>query len=483
MVEFTNAAYETDIQEEKKAATRIVSVPDTTEQPTKQVSSYRWVILSLYCSFMIISGFTTLLMYSIANITKKFYDIHDYQLTWSSNALFMIQMAFLLFSGLYAARYGLRQTMLVGSAMLSLSLIFVFFSVYRHSFALFILGVATGSLGYILVQPLCSLVSTVWFAENEQAMAINLAISFSPCLGSSLAFVMPITVFKDIKADNDMAFVKSQLQLIVGSLACCALLTFVLVLIYYADRPTFDETSSDAAQEPIDNPTFKEIISDLKVLLKSFNYHLAAHASSLPLAALQTMGITTNQLLFWKFATQEYIIGWFGCTSLWTSAIGSLIISKLADRKGQYKLYTIIPEVIALGSWLAFALMLFTGKGGLVPLILAMNIATFFAGPCCGTVIEMIMIITHPISPSTAVSPVFLLSNFWSMCFVFIVGWLFEQQDHFTSLWLVAGMLGLSLLLVFLTKTAPNQLVQSDVDNNDERGVSNKALEASNTHL
>ena len=428
---------------------------------TRKAPPYRWVLLLIYCMFMSLSGFSTLVMYSIGDITSNFFDIRIYQLTWSANALWVIQMALLFFSGFYSARYGLRHTMIVGSGILATSLSLFVSSIQRQGFPFFVASIATGSVGYILVQPLSALLASSWFDQHEQAMAINMGVSVTPCLGMSLAFLMPITVFGDATSNEDMNSVQTKLLAIAGVQAGISILTFILSMALYQDTPAMpydrinnnDDSDIDDRHSIVEELSVEDFLRSIKLMMSSVNYLAAANAAALPLAAMQTLGTILNPLLSWRYEKRENIIGWFGCSTLWTSAIGSFIISKLADRKKQYKSSVLVSQVLALIAWVSFSLMLIKEWGGFELLILALSLSTFFSSPCCGIVMEMVLQITHPIPPSTAVAPIIFLSNLYSTCFMFLTGWLLENGDHSTNLWLVAGMLAISEILTFFIKS------------------------------
>ena len=172
-----------------------------------------------------------------------------------------------------------------------------------------------------------------WFPDKQRALATTIGSVANP-IGGALGLVIPPLVLK---------ISKNNITVLLAIDAFFAVITLILVLLFFRSRPIFPP-SKTALQQQIndakrieDKKTFEEFKTAVKTIFKDKNYVILFLVYSLNLGAFQSLATLVNQLMS-PFDYSPGESGVMGAVVVIAGVFGAGIAGKLMDRFRTYQL-------------------------------------------------------------------------------------------------------------------------------------------------
>ena len=428
---------------------------------------YKWLILLLYCLATFSLLFTHETLFGISDILCDLYSIERHQLVRSSDAFLVIQTIALLIGGFYASRYGLCQTMVVGSGISVMSTSIYFAATQKGGYPFFLVAVVINSLSHGLLQPLPPLIISKLFPEKQRIIATNIAITFGGTVGIAGALLIRVYIFSDPVTNIDINYVEKRLLLIVGGQTALAICIFTFVISFVRERrsSSFLQNLTPVSLERL---SFSDSIKCVKLLMKSVNFHFSAHSMAVPAATIVIVPTILHALISQALPKHD-TVNWLIFASILSQLPGVIVISIITDRSKRYKLTASCISLLAAAGWLCFSQTLQHSQK-VIYLFVSYCMTTFFSASYPGIVIKVIHGITYPIPPYIAYTIVLMLRNIYIISLKFLTSWLIQNKYHHHTLWLLSGMFLFSFLLILLTRSHE----KTSRDSSDQVSVSSR---------
>lgn len=193
----------------------------------------RYLILILYGICSMEKSFQWINLSTITNKVAFYYDVHNFAVNWTS-VLFMITfIPLVLPTGLLIEQIGLRKAILIGQFGITLGALIKCFACDEDKFWLVLLGQVVVSLSEQFIFCVPSKIAAVWFPDEQVSIATGCGI-FGNQFGIALGFLIPQAL---VRGRNDKSSIRIGLEELFYGTALIAVLTFIALLIFFADEP------------------------------------------------------------------------------------------------------------------------------------------------------------------------------------------------------------------------------------------------------
>eukprot|EP01137_Pigoraptor_chileana_P030615 Opistho-2@17354 len=392
----------------------------------------RWLMLFIVC-LLNISNAAFWISYSpIADITSAYYD-KSLTLVNLLSQIFMICYIPLGFSSSWAldAR-GLRFGVLIGAVLNFIGGWVRYASEFAPSrdgsFAVLFFGqtLAACAQPFILNAP--TKLAAVWFGEKERATANTIASVSNP-LGVAIASVLaPVIVDtgKDIATMNWI-------------FAIPASVCVVIAVAFLRDAPP---THPSASAEDVSD----SFSVGLRKLIHNRHYLLLLCAFGIGVGIFNAVSTLLEQIVL-PHGYNKDDAGYLGALVIGFGLVGAGITGPLVDKTQKYKQVLKVAFVMAVGTFVWFALAS-RKSHAFVPLAIScalMGICCFSILPVC---LELSVECTYPISEGTSAGFLWMAGQVFGVAFIFVMNALKsgpnDDMDH--SNWFMVGMGGLAMI-------------------------------------
>jgi len=172
-----------------------------------------------------------------------------------------------------------------------------------------------------------SKLATIWFADNERALATTIG-SLSTPIGCIIGMVIgPIFVSEIDKWKPEQGKISIQYYLFISAIICTGL--SIWMIFFFKEKPKF--YPSKAAMSSNSGESFS-ISKDLKLLATNKNYLFMILSFNMLYGVYTSLGACINNLVE-PFGYTSANSALFGATFIFSGLIGSFIASGILDRK------------------------------------------------------------------------------------------------------------------------------------------------------
>ena len=412
--------------------------------------TFRWFILALYSITAFSNTLVWLSLFTITDIICTFYQIDKNVFLWSSNAFTLMQVLIAVPASFLPSRLGLRPTMIVAASVNAVGAVLLIGGTYRNGFPYFVTGQTIIAVGASILPQLAPEVSTVWFSEHEQAISTSLGVILGNA-GAAVGFLQPALLLKNISPVTQISYIDKKIKELVYSQAALCSSLFLLIILFFKNKPTHPPSKSEAKRMNADKLTISMLKEQYKILLKNKNYHLCGNSYALNSVLLIAIPVFVNEIISWKFPNQYVTIGWLGFCGILVGILGSIVFGIILDKTQAYKTLSLVLATASLLFWVGFTESLAQYKSMTLTFTLFI-VSTFVFIPFGPVLVAIIAETTYPISESSSYVLPITLGRFYSIPFVFYCGWLIgEKKVHIVCL-SIAVLLAVCLLLMVCVK-------------------------------
>uniref|UniRef100_A0A1X7VCQ1 Major facilitator superfamily (MFS) profile domain-containing protein n=1 Tax=Amphimedon queenslandica TaxID=400682 RepID=A0A1X7VCQ1_AMPQE len=155
----------------------------------------RWLVLFVYCSHIMGTNIAWMSVGSIADVAECYYGVNVFWIN-SLSYIFLVMYTFLFAGATYfLKRFGLRWTAILGGTFNAAGAWLRFAGSNPNYFWLLLMGQGVSSFTNVLEWSAPSLMSAVWFPQNERAFATASVGATAPQVGILLSlFIGPLAV-------------------------------------------------------------------------------------------------------------------------------------------------------------------------------------------------------------------------------------------------------------------------------------------------
>lgn len=325
--------------------------------------NYKFLIFFIYIICNIENAFINFSFSPIFKSLKFVYSISEFDIYYFSVCYSMLY-PFMNFPANYIIEHkGVRKSLLIFSF---LQMVCCFFRLFINDSLVFVyLGQTIAALACPFGNNVVSKISMKWFNPKQRMISTSLMTS-SYMLGTGLTFIFSIIYVDEPEEKPDINNQRSQIYNYLFSGFFLSIITFVIVLIFYKDKP--EKSSCFVANYPRE-----QFWESFKLLIKNRNYIYLCGAFSLQTSNFCVFVVYINFILT-PFGFTAKDIAYFGTLVNFACFLGKVLIGFLVLRIFSYKtaLSSICLSLFLMT--LGFLLSLLTGC---FPLILVFS---FFFG-------------------------------------------------------------------------------------------------------
>ena len=348
---------------------------------------------------------------SIASIVKVYYNVSYTAVNWLS----MIYMLFYVFvvAAVYSLnRYGLKMTIVTGTALNACGSCLRFAGAGRNGFAYVFIGSALAALGQCFLLFIPPRLAAVWFGDHERSTASALGMLIT-VTGVAVGFLTAGTIVPSSK-DLDGAVRKGMFNLLGSQAAFSSILLFTAFFVVKDHPPTPPSrsqallwklsnkklmakllqdsledntedlvsqsdseatgkktqtaTDSDSETENADErsslmntdnqPKVPNLLKTLEILWKDMSFHLITQAYGLYFGQVFAFSTILNEMVTQKHPGKERLIGFMGFSSVVSGLEGIYLGGIWLDKTRKYKILSGAIFIACAISMVSFTLIL-----------------------------------------------------------------------------------------------------------------------------
>ncbi len=378
-----------------------------------QVYQRRWYILLVYSFAGFSQGYLWNMWGPIYQSMSEIYGWSHRQLAllpFYGTAIFTI---FVVPSAWFLERYGLHKTMLLMTLLISASAVVRCFPVESEAATVIIniSGIINGFPGVVTFY-LPVYISAHWFPPNERKFATAVGTLLN-VLGLAAAFLVGPAFIAEPGSGISAAQIENEYFRYTFVETGTTLLWFVLVAVYYPDKPPVPPSQSAAA----DRVSYWQ---GCRRLLHSKDFWILCAPMTLVFGTYSGWVTILSIDLQPRGVDQDHA-GWIGFSTSLSGAFFGILAGKLGDLAGRVKPILIACCALALHG--SFWLLLIT-RGVLVFSVTQAYIASIILGTACSAMLpinfELAAEICYPVDEAIVVAFLGITSNLWSCLFLIV---------------------------------------------------------------
>ncbi|MFH1851978.1 MAG: MFS transporter [Candidatus Neomarinimicrobiota bacterium] len=388
-----------------------------------RVSSYRWVVLTVFAVINAVVQMQWLTFAPIAREARLFYSATALQIDFLSLIFMLVFLAVCIPASFIIDTYGLRIGVGIGAVLTGIFGLMK--GVYADSYTLVVIA----QIGLAVAQPFilnaATKVAGVWFPIRERATAVGIA-TLAQFLGILLVMLLtPLLVVQTVDGSHTIP----AMLMTYGSITAAAA---VLLLIFLREKPAVPPEAGEQVEQFRVLAGFKHILRqrDMRLLLLMF---------FIGLGMFNAISTVIDQICEVKGLTVDQT-GLVGGMLLIAGIIGAIVLPPLSDKYRKRKAFMLL----AMGGMTPglIGLTFFTGY---IPLLVSAFVLGFFllgAGAPVG--FQYAAEVTHPAPESTSQGLLLLFGQVSGI--LFIIG--------MNVIGMIPGLItfvALALVIIYLT--------------------------------
>ena len=226
--------------------------PKNKDQCEYKLYGFRHIELALYCMASITNQMTWISLQPVAGAIENGYGYGPIMIS-SLGITYMVVFVLINYpSNILIDKGGLRVAVYVGMALTTLGTIIKCF--VNQSFTWVIIGQVCAAFGQPLLAIAPAKLATYWYGQNERVIATTVATAAQP-IGVAFGFVFPTIFVKADDADPGEQNEENARKHIFQSQfwqAIIACFLFVLILIFFKEKPNVPPSAAVAAEGSAD---------------------------------------------------------------------------------------------------------------------------------------------------------------------------------------------------------------------------------------
>jgi len=144
------------------------------ENKDQQVSSYRWVVLTVFIFIALISQLLWLTFASITSEIANLYHVDAFDISLLSMVWPLVFVITAIPVGIYIDKKRFKKSVMVGTFFLAVFSVIRIFSTYEYNFLLLLISQTGAAISQPFIFGTITKLSCSWFSEKEQGLATGL---------------------------------------------------------------------------------------------------------------------------------------------------------------------------------------------------------------------------------------------------------------------------------------------------------------------
>lgn len=343
---------------------------ETGEETGPKIKEYkkRWLILFIFSYVSFFNAFNWIEYNIIQDVTIAFYNEslpsseieQKNAVNWFSMS-YMICFIPLVFPATFLLdRKGLRCTIILGSALLTIGSVIKCFAIRPDLFHIAMIGQVVCAVAESITLSVPSRLAALWFGPTQIGLATSIGV-FGNQLGIAAGFLIP----PNLVTLGSLDFMKQRFSILLITAAVLSFIGFILSLIFIKDEPDLPPSMPQAnvrrqkllASESEKSQDLKIFMKSLFALLSNFNFLLILFSYGINVGVFYAISTLLNPIISEYYKDANSTIGFFGLIIVLAGSIGSIIAGLILDKSKKFKGVTIL---FYLGSFLSMILFTVT---------------------------------------------------------------------------------------------------------------------------
>jgi len=337
------------------------------ENKDKLVSSYRWVVLTVFIFIALISQLLWLTFAPITSEIASLYHVDAFDISLLSMVWPLVFVITAIPVGIYIDKKGFKKSVMVGALFLAVFSVIRIFSTYEYNFLLLLISQTGAAVSQPFIFGTITKLSCSWFSEKEQGLATGLG-TIGLFLGMMVALAITPPIF--------LAVGLTKLLMIYAFVSCMATFFFFIFAKEGSLEATCDTSASFSFQD------FSMLSRFKPFLILEFGFFVVVGGFTALMTWLEQMLLDLHGI-----GLDE--AGLLGGLLIIGGIVGSIVIPALSDKTKKRKPYILIDLLIGtillytigiIGSFELLALIFFvTGFFLMSALPLVLDLSTQFS--------------------------------------------------------------------------------------------------------
>ncbi|KAL3998305.1 Major Facilitator Superfamily protein [Acanthocheilonema viteae] len=404
----------------------------------------RYYILLLF-SILSASNAMQWIEYSvIAHIIVEFYSVSYVAVNWTSMIYMLTYIIFVLPASWVLDKYGLRISLILGSAGNCIGAWIKMFSARPDAFWITFLGQTIVGFSQMFILGVPSRLAAVWFGPEQVSTACSIGV-FGNQLGIAIGFVLPpVLVHMGAKGfiANDL------IRLFLISVVANTII-FLLIVLSFPKKPLLPP--SLAQLRILDDTSEKNYYNSLKQLMTNPNFILLFITYGVNVGVFYAVSTVLSQMILIFHPNEQESAGMIGLLLVLAGMIGSVVCGFILDRFHQFKLTTLVVYLFCAVGMLLFTFLVDVAQ---MWCIYGSSILLgFFMTGYLPIGFEFASELTFPIAEGTASGLLNASAQVFGIVLTLCVGFILELGSVFASNLTLTGFLIVGTFLTALIKS------------------------------
>ncbi|KJE90576.1 hypothetical protein CAOG_01874 [Capsaspora owczarzaki ATCC 30864] len=409
-----------------------------------KVYKRRWLMLTVVCLLNIVNAAQWIQYAPIADTVKRYYDVSSTWVNMLSQIFMILYIPFGFMASWALDTRGLRYACVLGAVLNAVGAFIKYMANFVEitpsadpniMFAVVMVGqfFAAAAQPFILGAP--TMLAAVWFSDSERATANMLASVANP-IGIAAANVLSPAIVDTTEPWT----INTMHWMMMIPAGIVAVITIVLMR---AKPPTPPSLSAATPSDPF--------FVGLKKVATNKSYLLLLVSFGVGLGIFNALSTLLEQIVHPQGYTDDDA-GIFGAALIGAGLVGAGISGPLIDKTKAYRPVLRGCFILATASFVGFALSARPDEYVLVAV--TCGLIGFFCFPLLPTCLELAVEVTYPVSEGTSASFMWMAGQALGVVFIFIMDAMRTgaEEDMTNALWFAVGVVGATLIPVFLFK-------------------------------
>nr|CAD7592823.1 unnamed protein product [Timema genevievae] len=420
------------------------------EDTRVKVYPRRWLMLLMFSVCLLVNCVQWIQYAIIPQVITRYYNVSTTLVDFTSIIYLVIFVpaifpASYILDRLASLLMGLRWATLLGAGLTALGAWMKVWSVSPDRFLITLLGQTVVGLGQVFQLTTSPRMAAVWFGPDQVATACSIGV-FGNQFGVALGFlVVPLI----IKNHDTLLDIGSDLSFMFYTLAGITSIVFIIVLIFFRNKPPLPPSLGQALQRATAREGHKnDFLGSIKRLLCNSNYTIHLVAYGINVGMYNTVCTLLGQLIEIRFQNTEdweQFAGRIGLLIVLVGTAGSMVFGFILDKTHKYKETTLAVYILTVLGMVGFSFSL-ASESRLLVYITAVLLG-FFMGGYMPVGFEVGSELTYPEPEGTATGMLFIPPSILGVVFTLLYSWLIGVIGDLWASLVFAGILGIGAIL------------------------------------
>lgn len=360
------------------------SMKETEQSRHEEIKTYRIrnFLLTLFILLSMSNAFHWIEYAIIENIITKYFNISTFWVNCTSTIYMFSYIIGIIPATFLLDLYGLRNCLIIGSFLNAFGSSIKCFAIERTRFWLVMIGQTSVAIAQLYILNIPPLLAATWFPSSEVTRATAYGV-FGNQVGIAIGFVIPPLLMPNLDDNSKnsstitveslnstveaekispelMTEVERNLMILSIALALMTTIIFILIVIFFKDRPEIPPSHAQVLLRNIESSETKKSYWESFILLfRNINFILLFISYGLNTGVFYALSTVLSQMITRELG-ENFLVqaGYLGLSITLSGIFGSVICGHVLEWSGKFKLITTILYIFSLIGTIAFAISL-----------------------------------------------------------------------------------------------------------------------------